>query len=175
MRWVRVVVLSVCLCTAAYADSTFTLTWVVHPDVPASHTDSPPDYPRTPLELIAGSAHIALKSEFGALAAINQSVCDSATFSSQYPLEKNDVAKITFYEGGAGGYVVRRASPKSLVLYAWSQDDGACINAKHEPTSCPPKETKVETISVPTGAKIVQRLVLLDATGTQTPFVCDRT
>jgi hypothetical protein len=158
------------LAATAHARTTFTLTWLVHPDLPVKHPEV--DYPLTPVDLVAGTERIALKPQLGALKAINQSACAGKVSIEQYPLDKGEVAKITFYEGGAGGYFVRRVAPLQLALYSWELGDGACPDAKGEPGACPRKEKKLRTIAVPAGAAIVQKLMMVDAKGKQTPYAC---
>ena len=94
--------------------STAQLTWVVSPpSVPTS------TWPRCCSRRSISTSYARRRYETReARAAIrcaerdNQVVCNT----SAYPLGKRDVAKITFYEGGAGGYVARRKGSNLVVL-----------------------------------------------------------
>ncbi len=150
---------------AAAAPAPVQLTWVVH----ASVTNDD-DY-KQPLELEVTSAGkaktIALKPQIGALYTYNQIACKTGA----YPLEKNEVAKITFYEGGAGGYFVRRKG-NAYELVDWFLTDGACEDKKGNFTACPRQEKRVQTLDVPANAELVDTIVQVDATGKRKPFDC---
>jgi hypothetical protein len=122
-----------------------------------------PDWQDAPLDLVATiggvSRHAVLAPQFGGLKPLNQSACGG----NAYPLEKTEVAKITFYEGGAGGYFVRRKGADVLEVGTWDQGDGL---------GDPRHETSVLRMHVPAKLKIHQAIFEVDAKGTRTPFDC---
>jgi hypothetical protein len=154
------------------AGDTLELTWVVKPGVP---TKKDPDIPKAPLELHATmggtTRKITLAPQQGALYPYNQPVCAGKTGFIQYPLAKNQVAKITFYEGGAGGYFVRRTGDV-LEVVAWEQPDGACDGKNGELVACPGSEVIAFKLHVPKSVKIREAIVELDANGARTPLAC---
>ena len=101
---------------------------------------------------------------------INQPLCRGA--EAQYPLEKNEVAKITFYEGGARGYYVKRSKGgTTLQLYSFATTDGLCEpqDGCHQP-----KDRYVRKIAIPANAKIVEQMEERLAGATAfTPFNCN--
>ena len=143
------------------------VTWLVSP-VPAGATT--PETTKAPLavELRIGrvTRTIQLVPQLGALTPDNQVVCKTAA----YPLGKHEVAKITFYEGGAGGYLIRRAGGV-LSIVDWSLDDGACPDARGAPAPCPQHEKvalRLHAPDVPVHEHIVER----DAKGARHAFAC---
>ena len=142
------------------------LTWVVHPADPTE--DYPGGYP---LDLVVGTQTIALEKQIGRLVAPFQSVCLDDP-QNPFALAHDEVAKITFEEGGFGGYVVKRSSPRGLALISWSQSDGMCTDATDQPTECPRHDKEVRLLDVPVDVKVRQHLVMIDNTGKQTPFDC---
>lgn len=123
-----------------------------------------------PLTLeIRGGRTIELEPQMGSLFPFNQSVCKSTA----YPLEPGELAKITFYEGGAGGYVVRRKGD-GLELVAWSQADGACADeSTGDPVACPPMYERVQMIDAVPNARVEETIVELDAAGMRTVMSCE--
>jgi len=111
---------------------------------------------------------VKLEPQLGALYPYNQIECNT----DAYPLSKTEVAKITFYEGGAGGYLVRRELQDTLVVVDWSLTDGACEGPGGEPVACLPYEKILTTYKVPVGATVKQRIVEADAKGAREPFSC---
>lgn len=89
-----------------------------------------------------------------------------------YPLRKGDLAKLTFYEGGAGGYLVRRAGPEALAVIAWEQTDGACPLPNGDLGVCPPSETRVVKLHVPAHVKVHEAIVEIEPDGTRHPIDC---
>jgi hypothetical protein len=142
------------------------VTWVVHPIADASK----PETTKAPLDLevTIGSVTrtIKLDPQFGALSPINQTVCKT----SAYPLGKHEVAKITFYEGGAGGYFIRR-SGAVLGIVDWSLTDGACPDKHGDPGACPRTEKLVIQLHAP-NVPVREHIVELDANGARHAFAC---
>lgn len=147
------------------------LTWVVgRPTIPHPTYEGVMLQPLT-LEIgtEAGVRKVELKPQMGSLFPFNQSVCSSTA----YPLAAGELAKITFYEGGAGGYVVRRGEGGGLELVAWSQTDGACADERTgDPITCPPMYERVQTIEAADNARVEETIVEVDATGTRAPMSC---
>jgi hypothetical protein len=146
------------------------LTWVVYPpSVPMKRDPQILQQPVT-LEITAGGATKATKlaPQFGGLQPYNQSACKG----DAYPLAKGELAKLTFYEGGAGGYIVRRKGD-ALVVYSWAQTDGLCGTVE-KPEECPRNEKQVASVAAQakSGAKIVERIVEVDDKGARKPFDC---
>jgi len=148
------------------------LAWQVAPDsVPDPHN---PDLLRAPVTLEASigavTRRIALAPQFGALHPYNQPFCKT----DAYPLGKHEVAKITFYEGGAGGYLVRRGPDDVVAVVAWEQSDGACPDAHGEPAGCPRRETAVFRMHVPPLRAIHEVIDEVDERGTVHTLDCSR-
>ena len=104
----------------------------------------------------------------------NSAGCRASTSRGDaYPLEKGELAKITFYEGGAGGYFLRRAG-NFLTIFEWSQTDGACPGANDELVACPRSVEQVGKIRVKAkvGATIVEEILMVDDKGVRSPFDC---
>jgi hypothetical protein len=145
------------------------LTWLVGEDPKPRDGE----LPRQPIELLATigktTRSITLPAQQGGLHAINQSACRG----SAYPLERSEVAKITFYEGGAGGFFVRRAAKNALEVIEWNQTDGACESASGELVACPRSERVRAQFHVPAGVKIDESIELVDAKGNRTVFDCE--
>lgn len=166
MRWL----LLACFVGTAAAGPTpprVELTWVVHPP-PKTSTD---DYPKQPLDLeikFAGKTKtIKLAPQMGSLKPYNQAVCKSGA----YPYEVGEIAKITFYEGGAGGYFIRYTKP-GYELVDWGQGDGACDDGKGGMTVCPRSEKRVQTLDLPADGKFVESIVEIDDAGKRHALSC---
>ncbi|HTL36773.1 MAG TPA: hypothetical protein VL326_26745 [Kofleriaceae bacterium] len=149
------------------------ITWLVFS---SSEPAKDSEMPKQPVSLVitAGGGQVLqetkLQPQFGALYPYNQAWCHSEP--SQYPLTKGELAKITFYEGGAGGYVIRRKGD-ALVVYSWAQTDGLC-GSVDKPVECPKNEKQVASITVKAkpGAKVVEQILDVDAKGVRKPFDC---
>ena len=113
------------------------------------------------------STTYVLPDQFGAVDAINQDLCSGAT--AQYPKGPRDVAKIVFYEGGAGGYVVRRTRPTVLQVRKFSIIDGLCRarDGCHQPA-----DRIVGSLRIGRGQPVVERIEQRDARGAYAPFDC---
>jgi hypothetical protein len=148
----------------------FEVTWMVHPFVP--DPKDPEGLPLRPLTLVAGTERIELERQLGALEPYNQSVCAGEGRIEQYPLREDEVAKITFYEGGAGGYLVKR-TPQGLALIAWGLSDGACEDPETgEVVECKRSEREVRVFAVGPKVHVKESLLVVDATGKQLPIDC---
>ena len=104
----------------------------------------------------------------------NESVCEDPNTGRQiaYPLARGEVAKITFYEGGAGGFLVRRSGDNALVVIEWELGDGACTDRKGNMVPCAQSEQRVVSFHVPPGVKIHQRILQVDPEGVAHAFGC---
>jgi hypothetical protein len=147
------------------------LTWVVRePSIPH---DTYQDMLLRPvaLEIRIGESlgSLELKPQLGSLFPFHQSVCKTTTF----PLGPHEVARITFEEGGAGGYVVRRKPENTLDVLAWSQSDGACIDERTgDMIACAVTYETVKKLPIRRDATIEEALVEVDASGTRKSIVC---
>lgn len=146
------------------------LTWVVSPAI-VPH----PKWPDTllaPVELEVSIGNVTrrvkLEPQQGSLFPYNQPVCQTTA----YPLEPGEVAKITFYEGGAGGYFVRRTAQGELEVGSWSWTDGACAGPAGDPVACPRGETIVTRIQVLASITVQEAIVTASATGGRTALEC---
>ena len=101
------------------------LVWVLSPLLKAAENE----YPKQPvaLEVTLGGVTrtLTLAPDFGALHPLNEPMCADGDHVIAYPLAHGEVAKLTFYEGGAGGYVVRRSGDALSVIH-WTLEDYAC-------------------------------------------------
>jgi hypothetical protein len=109
-----------------------------------------------------------LAPQFGALQASNQSACDG----DAYPLQEGELAKLTFYEGGAGGYVVKRTGDV-LDVYSWAQSDGLC-GTVDKPEECPRNLKKIANVVEYKQASmgVDERIVEVDEKGARKTFDC---
>jgi hypothetical protein len=145
------------------------LTWFVHAEGPMDPQTGLSSR-RVELEVRASSTiqRIALGEQFGALSASNQTACKT----SSYPNEGDDVAKLTFYYGGAGGFSVKRASQSTLGAFAWSQPDGLCMNAQGQPDACPGSQRRIALIQVQSDDPIEETIIELDPRAREQRLVC---
>ncbi len=145
----------------------------MHPVDPALKNAQ--DYPLAPLDLRIDGETLKLEPQMGALQPVRQSVCHvDKERGYPDPLGPDEVAKISFFEGGSGGYLVRRVGNR-FALLEWSQTDGACNDPKtNDFIPCPIHEKPARTLALPADAEIVQRVILRDATGEETPLDCSR-
>ncbi len=138
------------------------LTWAVYPPVGQGETRT------RKLELVARVGDVArrlpLGSVMGALEPLNQSVCGSKQVA--YKKERGEVAKITFYIGGASTFAVRRVRPDLLEVASVSGPDGYC-----PANDCDVRRTYA-TIPIPADATIVEALRDISAPGQEAPFDC---
>lgn len=150
-----------------------TVTWLVYPILDGRE----PETTKAPLQLvltIGGVSRIVeLPPQFGALSPLNEPVCAGKVMMA-YPLERGEVAKITFYEGGAGGFLLRRAGAEALALVGWEQSDGACPDREGLPTVCPRKDRRVLQLHVPRAVTIHEEILEVDEHGERHPLDCTR-
>lgn len=78
---------------------------------------------------------------------------------------------IAFYEGGAGGYFVRRTGGV-LSIVDWSLGDGACPDKHGNLGVCPRSEKVKFQLHSPAAAKIHEHIVEVDDAGTRHAFAC---
>jgi hypothetical protein len=128
--------------------------------------------PLRPVELVAQlgkvTRRIKLPPETGNLVVYNQVICKT----SAYPLAGKEVAKLTFYEGGASGYSVVRAGQDLLEVHHWSQTDGACEGPHHTMVACPVEDELVARMHIPQDAKVGGGAIFLTEKGKQTKLDC---
>jgi hypothetical protein len=164
MRWL--VLALVGTAAADPAPPRVELTWVIHPSKAKGD-----EYPKQPLDLeikVAGKTKtIKLAPQMGALTPYNQALCKTGA----YPYEPGEIAKITFYEGGAGGYFIRYTKP-GYELVDWGQTDGACPDGKGGVTVCPRSEKFVQTLDLPADGKFVESIVEIDGAGKRHTLSC---
>jgi len=122
------------------------------------------------LELGGVTRRIKLPPETGGLGAYNQVICHKD--GGPYPLAPNEVAKLTFYEGGASGYAVVRNAQDVLEIHHWSQTDGACDGPNHTMVACPISDQLVTRFHIPQDAKTVGSAVFVTRDGKQSKIVC---
>ena len=141
--------------------------WVLSPLLKAGENE----YPKQPvaLEITLGKVTrtITLAPDFGALHPYHQSVCPDDALA----LGRGEIAKLTFEEGGFGGYVVARSGDELSVIH-WTQEDGACEDKHHDPTACPRKDKRVVRLHVPANIVLHEQIVEVDDHGARKPFDC---
>lgn len=121
------------------------------------------------LQLGDVTRRIKVPAEYGGLSPYNQVICKT----SAYPLGGNEVAKLTFYEGGAGGYAVERPADDVLEIYHWAQTDGACQNAKGEMVACPRSHDLVAKLHIPKGVVVGGGAIFTTDGGKQSKLACE--
>jgi hypothetical protein len=142
--------------------SPLALTWLVGPPTPKAR--------RVDLRVAIDATErcFALGSESGGLLPENQSACGGP----QYAKEPAEIAKLTLYEAGAGGFAVRRRAGGSLEIVHWAEDDGACPGDGGEVEACPVEVRQVATLPAPGNRRVVESIRLVDARGRERPYVC---
>jgi hypothetical protein len=159
----RFLVMRFLLLLLATPASASDLTWTVGPSLPT--TDSSAYATRTVSVEIMGKA-IKLSKTFGELRPEDQSTCTKKV------LKHDEVARLTFYELGVGGWVLKRDGDE-IKIYSWSVSDGACQDKHHNVVACPVNEKLVTSVKVPGDEKLRERVFELDAKGKRNAFVCD--
>jgi hypothetical protein len=149
------------------------LVWVVSPPIVTADPNAMPNQP-VALEVTLGTVTrtIKLAPELGSMKPYNQPMCKQAGRVDAYALGKGEVAKLTFYEGGAGGYVIARSGDELSVI-RWSLEDGACEDKHHQPVGCPRKDKRVARFHVPAGVKLHEQILEVDDKGARHPFDCE--
>jgi hypothetical protein len=145
------------------------LVWVVSPPIVTADPNAMPNQP-VALEVTLGTVTrtIKLAPEFGSMKPYNQPMCKG----DAYPFARGEVAKLTFYEGGAGGYVIARSGDELSVI-RWSLEDGACEDKHHQPVGCPRKDKRVARLHVPADVKLHEQILEVDDKGARHPFDCE--
>ena len=132
--------------------------------------------PLRPVELVARmggvTRRITLEPETGNLNSYNQIICHTGA----YPLVKGELAKLTFYEGGASGYLVKRgATADVLEIHWWAQTDGACESpTTHQLGACPVEDELRGQLHIPAKAKLTGGSIFFEDHGKQVPVVCEK-
>ncbi len=138
------------------------LTWAAYPPVGAGEGAT------RKLELVLRIGEVArrfpLGSVRGSLLPLNQSVCGDKQIA--YKKVAGEVAKITFYIGGASTFAVRRPSPGMLEIESVEGSDGYCPN-----NDCDTRKSLVK-IPIPEDARIVEAITDIQAAGKEAPFDC---
>lgn len=138
------------------------LTWAVYPSVGQGETST------RNLELVARIGEVVRRfpvgSIRGALLPANQSVCGDKQIA--YKKAPGEVAKITFYVGGASTFVARRASAGMLEIESVQGSDGYC------PTNDCDTKLPLVTIPIPDDARIVEAISDIQGPGKEGPFDC---
>jgi hypothetical protein len=146
------------------------ITWIVYPpSVPMRRDPEILQQPVTLEIMTEGTVHTKkLEPQFGALQPYNQSACAG----DAYPLQKDELAKLTFYEGGAGGFIVKRVGDM-LVVYSWAQTDGLC-GTVDKPVECPRNLKRIANVVEYRRAAmgVDERIVEVDDKGVRKPFDC---
>jgi hypothetical protein len=149
------------------------LQWVIGPDRPNPRDPYGGGLPLRPVELIVTigrvSRHLTLEPETGSLRSYNQVMCKTGA----YPLGKAEVGKLTFDEGGASGYAVKRTAPDVLEIHSWAQTDGACESPTGELVACPVADELKRKLHVPAGVKITGGTVFTTEHGKLQKLACD--
>lgn len=102
----------------------------------------------------------------GALLPVNQSVCGDKQVA--YKKVKGEVAKLTFYVGGASTFAVRRSSAGVLEVETVQGSDGYCPN-----DDCDTRSALLR-IAIPNDARIVEAISDIEAPGKEAPFDCSK-
>ena len=138
------------------------LTWAAYPPVGQGEGAT------RKLELVARigevARHFPLGSVRGSLLPLNQSVCGEKQVA--YKKVAGEVAKITFYIGGASTFAVRRPSPGMLEVESVQGSDGYCPN-----NDCDTRKSLAK-IAIPDDARIVEAITDIQAAGREAPFDC---
>jgi hypothetical protein len=149
------------------------LTWVLSTPTPDPARPESDEYATRHVALIvrtgAESRRIDLGSQAGVVVPSNQSICGKFEPPGEGPLE---LGRAAFDLVGSTGYVVREETSHSIVVVHFAQDDGACPGPTGEVEACPPDEKVIERLQVPKHASFEEAMVVVSASGEETPFVC---
>lgn len=170
------------------------LTWLVHdPTAAADHEagefGGPPER-IVELRVAFGDREetIELGTERGMLSPLNQSHCHrlrkaqerdpsapkTITFTTDaYEVFGPEVAKITFYEGGARGYSAS-LNAGDLEVRRWSQSDGACDDGHGGTMECPRDLELVRTLSIGQVSSIDEAIFVVGRDGSRQPYDCSK-
>jgi hypothetical protein len=148
------------------------LVWVISPVIKTDDVNAMPNRPVT-LEVTLGGVTRAIKlaPDFGALHPLDEPMCANGDQVIAYPLAHGEIAKLTFYEGGAGGYVVKRSGDELSVIH-WTLADYACEDKHHHTIACPNHDKRVARFHVPANVKLHEQIVEVDDHGERQPFDC---
>jgi hypothetical protein len=144
-------------------DQELKLTWAVYP--PKGHGEST----RRKLELVARKGKVAhridLGTPAGALLPSNQAVCGDKQIA--YKKTGQEIAKITFYVGGAETFAVVRSNPGQLDVVSIQGADGYCPS-----NDCETRKT-LASFAIPTDARITEAILDIEGPGKENPFQCN--
>ncbi len=142
------------------------LTWAVYPPKKGAVEQDPRN-----LELVARmggvTRRLPLGPQIGALHAQNQSVCAESQLA--YKKGPGEVAKITFYMGGAVTFAVKRTSPSLLEIVKTVASDGYC------PEHNCAVVRRIASIPVPADARVKEAVTIIESVANEHPFACDGT
>jgi hypothetical protein len=148
------------------------LRWLVYPAIPHAQAPSLHGMATLPIELVvrvAGvSRNVKLQGKGMALLPEHQGVCQR---TDGHPQDRKDLAKISFHADGTSGYVVRRDTPRSIAVTAFSRKDVACATPEGEAVACPIDERVVARVEIPRGATFQESMRLVDR-GKDEPLRC---
>jgi len=139
------------------------LTWAVYPSKGEGETAT------RQLELVVRIGRVArripLGGQIGGVFPLNQSVCGAKQVA--YKREGSEVAKLTFYIGGAATFAVSRPKPNVLELTTTRSTDGYCPENDCE------TRTRVATIPIPAETVVTEAVTVIDGPGKERPFDCE--
>lgn len=139
------------------------LTWAVYPPKKGAIEQDPRN-----LELVARigavTRRLPLGPQVGALHAENQSVCAESQLA--YKRGPGEVAKVTFYMGGAVTFAVKRTSPSLLEIVKTVASDGNC------PEHNCAVVRRIASIPVPADARVKEAVTIIESVANEHPFDC---
>lgn len=83
-----------------------------------------------------------------------------------------DLAAIPMGRQGDHGYAVRRDTPTSVAVLAYSQDDGNCPDERGEARLCPKQSMAIQRVQIPESATFEESIRVVDRAGKEHPFPC---
>lgn len=155
------------------------LVWAVHSPDPSHHSE---DEKPLEVDLILRVDSVERRVSLGALqggpvlaehqVGCSHFVAPSAVREAKTLRDRADVAAILFGQLGNSGYAVRRVTKSSVGVFAFSQDDGNCPDAKGGAHACPKESVLLKRVNVPAVATFEEATVSIDADGRERPFDC---
>jgi hypothetical protein len=132
---------------------------------------------RRDLELVVGVGAIERRlilAASGPLLPEHQRPCRAALPADFSELRRPaDLAFVQFGRGSFGGFLVRRATPTTLLVETWSWDDGGCPDAQGDTSPCPVGTVGLARIPVPANANFEEQLLYQDRDQRTRDFACD--
>jgi hypothetical protein len=146
------------------AKKTLEVTWFVHPTKGRNAG--------LEVQIGADAKRQKLSTQVGALMPEDQPSCAGQQPTIKYPYDKDEVAKITFSEATAAGYLVRRSGTKGkLELVSWELGS-KCTLPDGKTGPCPRKDKVEGTFDVDAGLAITDRIVIEGGSGRQLAYEC---